>query len=72
MSDQLESFQRNKILNILQGSLPQAGEKNFSSAPASPEAGDSEQFIYPYISELDQLLRRFKERHSKSASDNSL
>ena len=66
MTEQDPSFKRNKILDMLHEASEQTEEK----IPAVRLTKGNEQFIYPYIGELDQLLRRFKERHSAPAADN--
>lgn len=77
MPEQEHPFKRNKILDLLQGSAEPAEPPK----PQSPSSGfkeeAAEQFIYPHINELDQVLRRFKERHSvtnsgRPAVDNTL
>ena len=59
MTEQDPSFKRNKILDMLQEDSEQPEIKT----PATSLTKVNEQFIYPYIGELDQLLHRFKERH---------
>ena len=73
MSKQNNPYQRNKILDILQGSAEPAPEKNavqphsntLKLAKSSVKLDDPKPFIYVHINELDQVLQRFKERNSQ-------